>query len=133
MLESETPTITCADGSTYNADLIIGADGIKSVTRGFLLGSDEEGPQTTQFCAYRATVPAEVMRQHPDTAALISAPEINLWVGPERHVMSYLIAGGDTFNLVLSHPAPPAKGPAEVSLEQILREMRDSYAGWDPV
>lgn len=127
------PFLKFTDGTSATGDLILGADGIKSVTRAAFLGSADKGPSATGFCAYRATVPARVMLEHPDTAALIAAPEINLWVGPDRHVMSYLIAGGDTFNLVLSHPAPSKPDDETTTLQQTLQEMRAAYADWDPV
>lgn len=114
-------------------DVVLGADGIKSATRAAFKGDQDVGPVSTGFCAYRATVPASVMLQHPDTAALIAAPEINLWVGSDRHVMSYLIAGGETFNLVLSHPAPTKPDDETLTLEQTLKEMREAYYDWDPV
>lgn len=130
--ESERPSVRFADGSSAEADLILGADGIRSATRKAWLQERDPGPTRTRFCVYRATIPAAIMREEADTAALIEAPEINLWVGPDRHVMSYLIAGGGTFNLVLSHPAPDDQDGANIPLDQILNEMRRNYEGWDP-
>jgi salicylate hydroxylase len=50
-----------------------------------------------------------------------------------RHVMSYTIAGGKSFNMVLSHPdrTDPAAWNQQ-SPEKILSAMREHFKGWDP-
>ena len=126
-------TVQLENGMQYSADIVVGADGIKSVTRKLFLKDDDAGPQHTRFCAYRATVPADVMRADPELSALIETPDINLWVGHDRHVMTYLIAGGKTFNMVLSHPAGDQAIESNLTPDEILEDMRDNYAGWDPM
>lgn len=68
----------------------------------------------------------------PDIAALIGSNDINIWLGPGRHVMTYPIQGGNTFNLVLSHPASSAPESWATDPREILEEMKGNYAGWDP-
>ena len=72
------------------------------------------------------------MMADPDLAKIINDPVINLWIGEDRHVMSYPISGGKTFNMVLSHPAPKEKVWA-TDAATVLQEMQDNYQGWDPV
>ena len=67
------------NGRSLSADLIIAADGIKSVARAALLGDRDLGQQKTGFAAYRATVDVERMLKDPDTAALLERPALNLW------------------------------------------------------
>ena len=130
-VDFEAPRVVTETGAVYDADLIIGADGVKSVTRQQMLQRLDE-PQGTSFCVYRATVPISAMQREPALAELIASPKINLWVGPQRHVMSYMIAGGRTFNLVLCHTEhrPVSEWGDAV---QIRREMLENYKGWDPV
>ncbi|KAK7058580.1 hypothetical protein VNI00_002216 [Paramarasmius palmivorus] len=46
--------ISFADGSTYEADVVIGADGIRSVTRDFVIGQESPSPLVfTNTVAYR--------------------------------------------------------------------------------
>lgn len=50
-----------------------------------------------------------------------------------RHVMSYTIAGGRSFNMVLSHP--DRRDPVSWNQqppEKILSDMRAHFKGWDP-
>ena len=68
----EHATVTLADGQTHAFDLLIGADGIHSGVRRFLLG--DEHPQFTGIVSYRAVVPAS--RLAGDTGAFVK------WWGP---------------------------------------------------
>ena len=55
-----TSTIHFADGTTYEADVVIGADGIRSVTRNFVIGKDDAKPLVfANTYAYRGLVPFE--------------------------------------------------------------------------
>jgi salicylate hydroxylase len=130
-LDVDTCTVTTAAGAVYSADVIIGCDGIKSVLRSHLLSHQDPGPQPTGFACYRATVPMDRLQQYPETAALVQRPDLNIWIGEGRHVMTYPIAGGKTFNLVLSHPDDKTNCTGgDVGVEA---EMRQNYQGWDPV
>lgn len=76
-------------------------------------------PIRTGFAAYRATVDVEKMRDDPDTAWLLEKPALNIWIGPERHVMTYTIASGKSFNMVLSHiyHSDPSTWRPEMAIE----------------
>jgi salicylate hydroxylase len=121
-------SVTTAAGRTYSADLIVGCDGLKSVTRAAFLGDRDVGPQETPFCAYRSTVDMDLLLADPELHPLVEKPDLSLWIGHDRHVMSYPISGGKTFNMVLSHPDT---GSNPETQEEVLQEMRDNYAGWD--
>ena len=71
--------VVLESGSVHDADLVIAADGIKSIARPLVLGGHDIGPRTVGFAAYRATVDAQTMLQDPETAWLIQKPNLNLW------------------------------------------------------
>lgn len=73
-----------------SASLVIGADGIHSKTRSYILGQVTPPPFTGQV-AWRAVVPNTI--SHPNEA----------WIhmGPHRHIVSYPIRGGEVLNLVM--------------------------------
>jgi salicylate hydroxylase len=64
--------------------------------------------------------------------ALLENKDLNLWLGEGRHVMTYCISGGETFNLVLSHPDTSDPSTWSTDRQDILAEMRRNYEGWDP-
>ncbi|KAK4688408.1 hypothetical protein P7C73_g1701, partial [Tremellales sp. Uapishka_1] len=119
--------------TTYSADLILGCDGLKSVTRSHFLNGNDPGPSPSPYCAYRATVPMELLKADPELAPLVEHADLSVWIGDRRHVMSYPINGGKTFNMVLSHPdTTPAGKEWTADPAETLEEMRQNYKGWDP-
>lgn len=132
--EEAVPSVRLADGRSISADLVVAADGIKSVARKYIPGLTDIEPRKTEFAAYRATVDVERMRKDPDTAWLVEEgkPTLNLWIGEGRHVMTYTIASGKSFNMVLSHrdDSDPTTWPTDP--DERLAQMRSYYADWDP-
>ncbi|KAF7546967.1 hypothetical protein G7Z17_g8055 [Cylindrodendrum hubeiense] len=76
-----------------HADILLGCDGIKSVTREKLLqqvGAIPEEAETGQ-AAYRIMLKREDMAHDPDLLALIDSDEVVRWVGEKRHIIAYAI------------------------------------------
>ncbi|MFD2739403.1 FAD-dependent monooxygenase [Sulfitobacter aestuarii] len=82
------PQVALRDGSLRRAELVIAADGIHSIARARLNGSD--AARFSGQVAWRALVPNDVA--HP--------PEAQVTMGPGRHLVSYALRGGDLVNLV---------------------------------
>jgi salicylate hydroxylase len=84
-------SITTASGEALSADLLIGADGIRSAVRAHLFGP--ETPRFTGHVAWRALVRIDPA----DSAA--PPPGVGAWLGPRRHAVTYRIRP-DLVNLV---------------------------------
>lgn len=80
------------DGGTRTADLLIGADGVRSAVRAVMLGP--EAPRFTGQVAWRGVVPAD--RLPPGTVE----PAATVWTGPGRHLVTYFLRGGALVNVV---------------------------------
>jgi salicylate hydroxylase len=80
------------DGSTAEGDALIGADGIHSVIRAGLHGSDN--PEFTGLVAWRGVIPMEGLP--PRLARSVASN----WVGPGRHVVQYPLRRGALMNFV---------------------------------
>ena len=89
-LEPSIPALTLASGEVVHADLVIGADGIKSVTREYVVGGPDK-PTPTGDAAYRAIVPTGLLLRDPDLRPLVETPEMVGWMGPGGHIMTYNI------------------------------------------
>ncbi len=77
---------------TFDADVIIGADGIKSIVREHLFGPEQ--PRFTGCVAWRALIPVEQLEGVE--IRNISA----IWMGPKAHFVHYLVRGGRMLNFV---------------------------------
>ena len=92
VVRPEGPALKLADSDTQSADLVIGADGIRSALRGQLNGA--EAPLFTGQIAWRGTIRAEKL---PDS---LVAPDATVWAGPGRHLVTYFLRGGSLVNFV---------------------------------
>jgi salicylate hydroxylase len=94
------PKVRTLTGREYTADLVVGADGLRSICREMLVGHADP-PHETGDIAYRILVPAEEMRPHPELQEFLESPAINYWMGPDGHAVCYLLKGGNLYNIVL--------------------------------
>lgn len=88
-----------ADGSTAEADAVIGCDGIRSVCRGFVLGKDNplSQPVFTGKHAYRGLIPME------KAIAAIGAEKAQnrfMFLGEGGHALVFPVADGKVMNVV---------------------------------
>jgi salicylate hydroxylase len=93
-----------ADGSTVEADLVIGADGIRSAIRAQHFGAGE--PRFTEMIAWRAIVPMDCVPTQvgPGGSVRLERGEYFGWIGPSGHVICYPIGvDGDKLNIFGGH------------------------------
>ena len=84
------PSVTLKSGRVMKADLIVGADGVKSFMQQVVSGQPNRA-EPTGDAAYRATVPAALMMQDPELREFIDHPQMTAWMAPGRHLMAYPI------------------------------------------
>ena len=75
--------LTFANGETAEADAVIGADGVHSVVREWMLGKEQ--PRFTGRVAYRTVFPSALL------GGLTPYPCVKWW-GPDRHIVSYFVS-----------------------------------------
>lgn len=87
------------DGSVAEADAVLGCDGIKSRTRTLLVGEDHAAakPVYTHKYAYRGLIP---MNQAVQVLGEERAVNASLWLGRNRHVLTFPVDHGATMNMV---------------------------------
>ena len=89
-VDPEGPSVTLASGEVVRGDLVVGADGIKSLTQQVVLGHTNPADPTGD-AAYRAIVPSRLLLEDPELRSLVDTPEMTGWMGPGGHIMGYNI------------------------------------------
>lgn len=124
--DASSVTLTFADGSRVSADAVIGADGVHSVIREWMLGPEK--PRFTGRVAYRTTYPARLLGN------VQINPLRTKWWGPDRHmVVYYVTANRDELYFVTSQPEDASWMTRESwSQKGDLKVLREAYAGFHP-
>lgn len=111
-----------ADGSTIEADVVVGADGIHSPIRNALFGSSPS--RFSGSVAYRALVPRDRVPGLP--------LEVTNRMGPNSHLVSYFVGEDQRYlNLVCVVPEPEwdVEGWNEPGS---VEDLRAHFAAWSP-
>ena len=90
---SDRTMLAFANGAQVDAEIVIGADGVRSVSRRALYGDDNPtytGQMVWRSLLSASDVPAEVLEPMGHTQ----------WVGPGCHFMAYYIRRGKLLNIV---------------------------------
>lgn len=97
--------VRCADGSVYECDALVGADGIWSATRKVI--HDDGDPISAQSVAYRGTIP---IAEAPPSVDL---RHMTLWAGPNLHLVTYMVHHGELLNIVVVFKSDRYKAGSE--------------------
>ena len=81
-----------ASGQSWQADALVGADGVWSTVRQQLLA--DEPARFTGHLAFRALVP------QADLPSALRSDEVTVWMGPRLHVVHYPVQAGRALNVV---------------------------------
>lgn len=103
----------------FEADYLIGADGIRSAVRAQLVGDGR--PRVSGHTIYRSVIPMERV------PAELRWNVVTLWAGPKWHFVHYPIGGGRFLNLAATRDDGAAR---EVAGEPVARDrVRKEFPG----
>lgn len=109
--------VTGENDEIFEADALVGADGLWSRVRAEMLGA--QPARVSGHLAYRGMVAAE------DLPGVMREPVVTAWLGPRLHVVHYPVRRGEWFNVVAvvegllgrGHGGPPGSDPQSWSHE----------------
>ena len=115
-----------ANGRTASADIVIGADGIRSVVRNWVSGKDDL--IYTGTSGFRGIVPRDQLPSLPDAEA------IQFWMGPDAHLLHFPI-GSDAKDInFLAVVEGPKAWPSATKWQSdaAAEERLEAFQGWHP-
>lgn len=112
-------------GDSVSADWVIGADGIRSRCRDYVV-CDNAAPRFTGNVAWRGLLRTDSLPE-----GLRPPRWANIWMGPGGHVVMYYLRGGELINFVAVREQSDWleeswNAPAS------LRDLLHDFADWDP-
>lgn len=111
------------NGVTVEADIVVGADGVNSKVREYLLGL--EPPRYIGMAAQRAIFPTQALRG-------FKIPDCTKWWGPDRHILVYFMTSRRDEVYVIG-VAPRATWDSDVaslpsSRQELFKNFGDFHA-----
>ncbi|KAG2046616.1 FAD/NAD(P)-binding domain-containing protein [Suillus hirtellus] len=119
-------------GETFDADVIVAADGVKSLARKYVIGY-RDNPKPSGYAIYRAWFDAEEhgIVTDPLTNFLTHGDQFHTWVGKDMHVIVVSSRGGKAICFFITHKdnaAVDGDWSSPGKIEDILDLVKD----WDP-
>jgi len=114
--------------SSFEADCLIGADGIRSFVRSRLLGTSDD-LAFSGYEAWRALAPTEALPQE------LRRPETNVWLGPDAHVVHYPLRQETVTNIavIIGRLNEPERGTTGWSNAGDRNLIARRFKDWHPL
>lgn len=111
------------DGTSAKGDILVGADGVKSIVRDQIAGAI---PATyTGDSAWRLTIPKEKLPED------FMEEVMSVWMGPGKHAVSYWLRKGTLLNFVGAVETPVASEESWTA-KFPWEDLKADFDGWHP-
>ncbi|KAK1974485.1 hypothetical protein LZ30DRAFT_640235 [Colletotrichum cereale] len=138
--DPETPSMTLTDGTILTGDLLIGADGIHSISVAEILGHPNP-PQPAQHsnCCYRFLIPRALVEDDPETSfftkGLVGLQGIRIWpdVARGRRLVYYPCRNTQVLNFtIMCRNDELGSGKEDWNTPATKQEVLKALEGFDP-
>ncbi|KIH88774.1 salicylate hydroxylase [Sporothrix brasiliensis 5110] len=124
--------IVVKGGRRVYADVVVGADGVRSKARTLVLGYEDK-PKSSGYAVWRAWFPNTDMMRDPRTRAFCANGDtFNGWIGPDVHFLFSTIKNGSDCCWVLTH-RDEHDIKESWSFPGKLEDVYKVLEGWDPL
>ena len=112
------------------ADLVIGRDGERSLSRNALIGRPDP-PKHSGDIVFRTAVPISRQCGREELQELLDPPSVHFWLGPNAHALSYTLKEAGLLNVVLVCPdysdSQVSLGPQAADIAEVKKVVEDWY------
>ena len=120
--DADKATVRFANGETFEAEVVIAADGINSAMQPFVV--EPSLPEYSGFRAYRGLIARDKLGAWPEDTHQI-------WMGDGKHFMTFPVRSGTLYNYVGFVPTPHETLESWSAIGD-RDELAASFADWDP-
>lgn len=135
-LDAANATISLEDGTEFQGDLLIGADGVHSRARACIPGGDLKAFDSGKS-AFRFLIPTESLQGDPKTADVLKPSTLTMWIGEDRRVIMYPCINNTMMNFVCIHPSVESQADTgdegtlcSLKLDFLQRIDTDHFHSW---
>ena len=118
-----------ADGREMHADVIIGADGMKSVVRASIPATAKVEPIPLEEACFRCTIPKDKMRDNPKIEWLLENGDEMVWTAPAKYVLSWPLPPNRDYDVVtcIQRPSdvPAGRWGVKADPDEARRDFHD--------
>lgn len=133
-VDSRRATVILADGTEVHGDLVIGADGVHSVTRRHVKGSDKAAFSSGKN-AFRFMISRKTVLDDPETAELVQDQgSVDMWHSSDGKVVIYPCVNNEMLNFVCIHADNLTNVGISQGWDQAIGKetLLDVYKKYDP-
>jgi 2-polyprenyl-6-methoxyphenol hydroxylase-like FAD-dependent oxidoreductase len=127
-------TVTLENGTTFQGDIVVGADGVHSATRRHVAVEDVK-PFSSSRNAFRFMVPRKEVLDDPETADLVRTNgTVHMWHSCDSKVVIYPCVNNEVLNFVCIHPDTLTNASISQGWSQGVGKdtLLDAYKDYDP-
>ena len=130
-LDVSKPALRLGKDEIHKGDLLLGADGERSICREKLLGTLDP-LQSTGDLIFRFTVKMDDLKADADLKDPGDLRDINYWMGPDSHAVSYVMEKSQLLNVILT-TLQDAKDKTQYGVQKADPiELKLKFKEWDP-
>ncbi|KAF2162584.1 hypothetical protein M409DRAFT_69143 [Zasmidium cellare ATCC 36951] len=124
-------TLMLDNGQIVEGDVVVGADGVHSVTRTRI------APDTKPFgcgkSAFRFLIARSQIEDDPLTSPLVGEEgELKIWYESDRRIVMYPTSNNQLFNFVCIHPATESNTSADWNQGASMETIQKVYSSFEP-
>ena len=131
-VDPQIATITLVDGTSVPADVLIGADGVRSNTRKALI-PDAPGPGKGKHNAFRFVLQRKFALEDPETRQFVdSYGSMDLWYGPQHKIVVYSTSHNDLLNFACIHPSEFSETSDDYTKDASKAQLLEIFSSFHP-